>query len=199
MNNSIFSLDLFVQLFVDYMKLKEAEYNFDYLKFIEYLKEKEKYSNVFWRMHYYQDHIDYYAIYNLCEIFDGIIESFESSELDVKITKTSIDMLKHILVSNGIEYLRVDINNVIVDDITKEILDKYSRKQIVDIVMNSHLSDLHKEILIKRYGLFAEKSHTFKEIAKEHGLTQERIRQKEAKAIRTLRHPIYAKQLKELM
>lgn len=194
-----FNLDLFVQLLVDYMKIKETENNFNCLKFIEYLKKSEKYKNIFWRMYYYPEHIDYYEIYNLCEIFDGIIESFEFDESTIEISKTNIDKLKHILISNGFEYIRPDINSIVVEDTAETIINDYSRKQIVDIVMNSHLSDSHKEILIKRYGLLDNERHTFEEIAKEQGLTRERIRQKEAKALRTLRHPGYVKKLKELM
>ena len=118
---------------------------------------------------------------------------------DLNVSKTKLDKLKYILISNGLEYLRIDINDVIVGDTIDSYIDDCCRKQVVDIVLNSHLNDSQKDILSKRYGIFDGRCRTLDEIAKEHGVTRERIRQKEAKALRKLRSPTYAKQFKELM
>lgn len=60
------------------------------------------------------------------------------------------------------------------------------------------LTQREVEVLILRFGLLGHKSQTFKEIglnahnvdSGKIGITQERIRQIEAKAIRKLRHPL---------
>ena len=60
------------------------------------------------------------------------------------------------------------------------------------------LTQREVEVLILRFGLFGHKAQTFKEIGSNAcnldsgkiGITQERIRQIEAKAIRKLRHPV---------
>ena len=191
--NTILDINTFVDLLMDYIKLKEKDIDFDYLKLIEYMKNNRRYRGTIHKIYYYGNNVDF------CMIFDAIIKSFELEAEDLKISKTKLDKLKYILISNGLEYLRADINNVIVGDTTDSYIDACCRKQVVDIVLNSHLDDSLKDILVKRYGIFDGRCRTLGEVAKEHGVTRERIRQKEAKALRKLRYPTYAKQFKELM
>ena len=72
------------------------------------------------------------------------------------------------------------------------------------ICMRSDLMDaLHtlsfreKEIIMQRFGLDGMGPRTLEEIAKDYGVTRERIRQIEAKALRKLRHPSRSKKLKD--
>lgn len=191
--NTILDINTFIDLLMDYIKLKEKDIDFDYLKLIEYMKSNRRYSGTVHKIYYYGNNVDF------CEIFDAIIKSFELEDENLKVSKTKLDKLKYILINNGLEYLRVDINNVIVGDTADFYIDACCRKQIVDIVLNSHLDDSLKDILIKRFGIFDGRCRTLEEVAQEHGVTRERIRQKEAKALRKLRFPTYAKQFKELM
>ena len=58
------------------------------------------------------------------------------------------------------------------------------------------LTEREKNILELRFGLKDGKSRTLEEIGKEYGVTRERIRQIEAKALRKLKHPSRSKRLK---
>ena len=55
------------------------------------------------------------------------------------------------------------------------------------------LTDREEKVLRLRYGLDDNKPRTLEEVGKEFGVTRERIRQIEAKAIRKLRHPSRSK------
>ena len=57
----------------------------------------------------------------------------------------------------------------------------------------SHLSDRQRLVLGKRFGLLDGNEHTLQDIGTEFGLTRERIRQIEAKALTRLRHPVHSK------
>lgn len=69
-------------------------------------------------------------------------------------------------------------------------------------IVNTVLATLPKrdaEILKMRFGIDTVKPMTLEEVGKHYGITRERVRQVENKAIRKLRHPMRAKMLKEAM
>ena len=75
---------------------------------------------------------------------------------------------------------------------------KEANKQIVDDVLGT-LPAREAEILRMRFGINHEKAMTLEEVGGHYGITKERIRQIENKAIRKLRHPARARMLKEAM
>ncbi|CAN5668567.1 RNA polymerase sigma factor RpoD [soil metagenome] len=60
----------------------------------------------------------------------------------------------------------------------------------------SKLTERERKILVLRFGLEDGRFRTLEEVGKEFGITRERIRQIEAKALRKLRHPTYSRQLR---
>ena len=63
----------------------------------------------------------------------------------------------------------------------------------------STLSPREARILRLRYGLDNGRAYTLQEVGRKFGLTRERIRQIEGKALRRLRHPRRSRQLRDYM
>ncbi len=80
-----------------------------------------------------------------------------------------------------------------VDEASKELL----REQIRNVL--GFLSDREREVLEMRFGLNDGKDHTLEEVGQSFGVTRERIRQIEAKALRKLRHPSRSKALRDYL
>ncbi|MBI2334349.1 RNA polymerase sigma factor RpoD [Candidatus Daviesbacteria bacterium] len=76
---------------------------------------------------------------------------------------------------------------------TRELL-----KIHLDEVLDS-LSPREKRVLQLRFGLEDGKQRTLEEVGREFGVTRERIRQIEAKAVRKLKHPTRAKKLRDYL
>lgn len=71
------------------------------------------------------------------------------------------------------------------------------REQMQDIL--NQLSEREREVLEMRFGLQDGRSHTLEEVGQYFGVTRERIRQIEAKALRKLRHPIRSRKLRDYL
>ena len=72
------------------------------------------------------------------------------------------------------------------------------RKEQVEDVLET-LSEREARVLQLRFGLEDGRNRTLEEVGHDFGVTRERIRQIEAKALRKLRHPNRSKKLKDFL
>ncbi|NIT03665.1 RNA polymerase sigma factor RpoD [Candidatus Saccharibacteria bacterium] len=79
------------------------------------------------------------------------------------------------------------------DDTSKELL----RQQLIEVL--GTLSPREQKVIELRFGLRDGKPRTLEAVGKEFGVTRERIRQIEAKAIRKLKHPSRSKIIKDYL
>jgi RNA polymerase primary sigma factor len=71
-------------------------------------------------------------------------------------------------------------------------------KEQIEEVLDT-LNEREQRVLKLRFGLDDGKARTLEEVGREFGVTRERIRQIEAKALRKLRHPQRSKKLKDYL
>lgn len=141
-------------------------------------------------------------------VIDGLECSVKEAEITIEqmIPDRSIDDLIN-LYSNkycDIEYrdvmidaaLNEEASNIIVsdEDIMQEVHDKLLHELVSDVLKTMTLRE--NKILELRFGLNDGRCRTLEEVGQHFGLTRERIRQIEAKALRKLRHPARSKRLK---
>jgi RNA polymerase primary sigma factor len=94
-----------------------------------------------------------------------------------------------------------ELGDFIEDESVEEPVNAASKELLREQIRNvlSFLSDREREVLEMRFGLNDGKDHTLEEVGKEFGVTRERIRQIEAKALRKLRHPSRSKSLRDYL
>lgn len=83
------------------------------------------------------------------------------------------------------------------DSFEEEVYNRASRKVIQEVLAT--LTEREQSVLAYRFGLNDGITHTLEETGIKHGVTRERVRQIEAKALRRLRHPARAKKLRGLL
>ena len=94
--------------------------------------------------------------------------------------------------SSLVEFIPSDAN---LDDVVIHEVEQKNLREKIDELLTG-LNDQEQKVLRMRFGLDDDDPKTLEEIGKVFGVTRERIRQIEAKAIRKLRHPSRLKQLK---
>lgn len=94
--------------------------------------------------------------------------------------------------SSLVEFIPSDAN---LDDVVIHEVEQKNLREKIDELLTG-LNDQEQRVLRMRFGLDDDDPKTLEEIGKVFGVTRERIRQIEAKAIRKLRHPSRLKQLK---
>ena len=93
------------------------------------------------------------------------------------------------------------LGDFIPDDNALEPVDAASRQLLKDQIRSALgvLSERERQVLEMRYGLVDSQDHTLEEVGRYLGVTRERIRQIEAKALRKLRHPTRSRQLRDYL
>ncbi len=89
------------------------------------------------------------------------------------------------------------IKNEGADEPDQVISNMFLQEQLESVL--DSLKDREKRILKLRFGLEDSRARTLEEVGKEFGVTRERIRQIEAKALRKLRHPSRSKKLRDFL
>lgn len=116
------------------------------------------------------------------------------------ITRISLDpMSLESPVGNGDE--ATELGDFIEDDNADAPSDMASqqllREQIREVL--SFLSDRERDVLDMRFGLTTGENRTLEQVGRAFGVTRERIRQIEAKALRKLRHPSRSRDLRDYL
>jgi RNA polymerase primary sigma factor len=93
------------------------------------------------------------------------------------------------------------LGDFIEDDKVLGPVDAASRQLLKEQIRSALgvLSEREREVLEMRFGLADGQDHTLEEVGRHLGVTRERIRQIEAKALRKLRHPTRSRQLRDYL
>ncbi len=89
------------------------------------------------------------------------------------------------------------IENELIPGPAQATYDKMLREKL-DVLLDS-LTPREARILRLRFGFANGRSYTLEEVGEQFGLTRERIRQIEGKALRRLRHPRRSRQLRDYL
>ncbi|QEA56583.1 sigma-70 family RNA polymerase sigma factor [Weissella hellenica] len=111
---------------------------------------------------------------------------------------------------NNLVSLSLPVGSTESDTTLSEMIPEYDVKSEFDIVSDNELrkmlmnlllelKDREREVLILRFGLEDSSIHTLAEIGEKMGVTRERIRQIESRALRKLKSKSNAKQIKEFL
>lgn len=144
----------------------------------------------------------------------GILKNFNNTEItlekitpffnnDLAKSKFYLELLKNYLkvstfdsVVEGTDDLV--LADIIADNSNVDPQDKLEKEEFMKMVYRIINKKIHKEILIKRFGLEDQECMTLERIAKDYNISRERVRQIEVKALERLRNRInYEKCLEE--
>lgn len=117
------------------------------------------------------------------ESYDNLEEQKESDELlyDYSLDDDNIEIQQYIVTTQ--------------ESLPELIATNEELKKEMNLVLNN-LPEREADVLRLRYGFYDGKTHLLREIANIYGVSTERIRQIEIRALKHLRHPIYYKHLK---
>jgi RNA polymerase primary sigma factor len=90
---------------------------------------------------------------------------------------------------------------VTTDDGSDSPVELVQQRQLLEAIANelNHLPDRDRRILDKRFGISSGQPQTLDDVAKQEGVTRERIRQIEQKTLARLRHPNNSQRLRSFL
>ena len=175
------NINSFKDLFIIYIDLIQKNGEIDTNKFIEEIDNSRSLDFLrYVGIRYRENYIDYSKLYKTLDLFENIYKSMNLEEgQDFPLSKTKFDYLKYLFIDNGIVYSRGMIEDAIVDDVSKKIINQYYNEVFMSAIFESNeLEERYKDVLYERY----INQKTLEEVAKKHNRTRERIRQIESKA-----------------
>ena len=166
----------FSEILHEFIKLKNNIIDFDYNSFLDFINNDSR----FYKLLYGGKGI------NIYELLEAIYQSIGNSKLELSKAKTN--KLRYILIHNGLEYLNIDVNKVVIKDSNECIVEKMHQQYILNFIFNNlDLSDRDIFILKNRFGFYDGRPKTLKEIGDLLDLTPEWIRKQEKKIISKLK------------
>ena len=85
------------------------------------------------------------------------------------------------------------------EEAPETLADRESLREEMALAMGAALDERERRIIAMRFGLMNGRQHSLEEVGKMLGLTRERVRQIEAKALRKLRRPDVASRLEDYL
>ena len=191
--NNLFTVEGFPIFLYKYIQTFKNE-DVSYEMFLDFLREN--YLD-FQNLVYYKCTDQFAQTY---ELFESIKELLDVDYKLGDFSKRKLINLKYLLMNSGLEFNRVSIDDVYVnDEAFDKLIDVQFYNGLFDILFSDVLlNDREKGIIKKRFGLFGYNQCCYKDIALEEGVTLERIRQIESKIYTKVRRSIkLAKYVKE--
>ena len=184
--NTILDTNIFSDFFYKFIEEHNSKGEFTYQDYINLLinssDDDYKYKKILYKIIW-----NPLAVSGTYYLLTSIYNSMQKGG-EVSITKRKIEMIKYILINNGLDNDRQSINSAVQNDTAENIITEMYLTKLKEIIFNEcNLTETEIRILKKRYGIDETHSHTLGEIAHEENLTKERIRQKENKILRKLR------------
>lgn len=167
-----------VDLFYAYIKLKNAGKEFNFYDLMNEFNNNRKYY--FHRISYYPE--DSVLLLLLENMYNNL--NFDKTD-DLDISKNKIEDYIKILVNNSV-YSSLS-NDMAIDDPSDKLLDDIFFDSFIDDVDDTLRDDRKREVIHQRFGLNGDRPKTYEEVGNVFGVTRERIRQMEARALAELR------------
>lgn len=185
--------DYFNNIALIYFSFRNKNIDIDYKEVLNIYKESLGYYHY---LHWYEpfEHASLKWVLNILEKSYLILSNNDQNE--VEINKLTIQKLSKLIEEMGLfDSLKNDYPSK--EKLEDEIIENLKYDEINNIVFNTDiLTDREKEIIARRFGLLGYKPHSLEQAGNAFGVSRERARQMEAKAIRKLRGP-RTRQLKE--
>ncbi|HHT64454.1 MAG: sigma-70 family RNA polymerase sigma factor [Caldicoprobacterales bacterium] len=137
---------------------------------------------------------------------DQIFEILQEEGMSREKFESLINISQNILSTTSLNTLvgeaeDSELGSFIMDEkepLIEEQIEAQALKQIIGEML-ADLKPKEEKIMKLRFGIDDDQPRTLEEVGKEFGVTRERIRQIEARALRRLRHPTRARILKEFL